>query len=215
MTICALSDTHNKHDELDLSKYPADVLVHAGDFSSGTVNSTMAFLDWLEVQPYEHKILIAGNHDWRCKNDKEWFAKALTYAPSVTYLEDNEITIDGIKFFGSPRSNEFGGWAFMGSEADLAKTWATIPSDTDVLITHGPAYGYHDLVKHAYGRDPHVGSRSLHERKLALQDSLQLHISGHIHEGYGTSETVACKNVCASILDETYKLVNEPIITEI
>ena len=215
MQICHISDTHNQHNGLDMSKYPADVLVHTGDFSSGTATTTLNFLDWFEEQPYEYKILIAGNHDWRCENDKEWFKKALEYAPSVTYLENEEVTINDIKFYGSPYSNEFGGWSFMDGELELSKIWGNIPEDTDILMTHGPSYGYHDLVKRAYGRDPHVGSKSLTERKKELEGSLQYHLSGHIHEGYGISKAGLCTNVCASVLNENYELVNEPIILDI
>lgn len=216
MTLCCLSDTHNKHEELDLSKYPADVLIHAGDFSSGTKNSTLAFLDWMEIQPYKHKILIAGNHDWIPQNDPKWFKKALEYAPSVTYLQDTETVIDGVKFYGSPYSNEFCGWAFMKYDDDLEYIWAEIPSDVDVLITHGPAYKCHDkVIGPTYGRDPYVGSQSLANRKLELDGTLKVHVSGHIHEAYGQSIERNWTNVCACVLNEKYQLVNKPIILEI
>ena len=133
---------------------------------------------------------------------------------NIIYLHDTETTLEGIKFYGSPRSNEFYNWAFMGSEMELSKAWAKIPEDTNVLITHGPAYGYHDLVSRPGDRDPHVGSESLTRRKEILPE-LKLHISGHIHEAYGTSTKGSTTNVCASILNENYQLVNSPILTTI
>ena len=66
MTLCCISDTHGKHDELDLTKYPANVLVHAGYWTGGRDRGfaeTEGFLHWFAVQPFEHKILIAGNHE--------------------------------------------------------------------------------------------------------------------------------------------------------
>lgn len=102
----------------------------------------------------------------------------------------------------------------MGTDQELAKIWSKIPDDTQVLITHGPAYYCNDLVKHAYGRDPHVGSQSLANRKLELQGTLKAHISGHIHEQHGTIGTNPI-NVCASVLDDNYRLTYEPIILEI
>jgi len=210
MKLCCISDTHGKHKQLDLSQYPADVLVHAGDWTGGKdlgLSETVDFLEWLDKQPYKHKVFIAGNHEREIEADTENFKRVLALvAPSVIYLQDSEAIIDGIKFYGSPYSNEFFDWAFMEEEVALSKIWAKIPEDTNVLITHGPSYGYGDIVKRAYGRDPHVGSQSLTNRKKLLP-KLKYHISGHIHEAYG----ITGNNICASVLNEKYQLVNEPI----
>jgi len=215
MELCCISDTHSKHAQLDLTQYPADVLVHAGDWTRSNdleLSETINFLEWLENQPYKHKVLIAGNHEVQVEADIENFKRVLAIiAPSVTFLNDSAVIISGIKFYGSPYSNEFFNWAFMEDEFYLKHRWDKIPDDTQVLITHGPAYGCNDLVKHYRGADPHVGSKSLHYRKLTIQDSLKLHISGHIHEAYG----VTGNSVCASVLDEKYQLVNKPIVMEI
>ena len=217
MKLCCISDTHGKHEQLDLSAYPADVLIHAGDFTArDTKTQVILFLEWFSVQDYTHLILTAGNHEKLIESDPVWFHQALTHFPSITYLQDSEVVIDGIKFYGSPYSNEFCNWAFMEEEIELSKVWDKIPDDTNVLITHGPAYGCNDLVKGAYGRDPHVGSQSLHYRKLSLQGTLKVHISGHIHEAYSQSiGATGCINVCASVLNERYQLVNKPITLEI
>ena len=136
--------------------------------------------------------------------------------PDIIYLQDSEVVIDGIKFYGSPYSNEFCNWAFMEDELELASIWDATPDDTQVLITHGPAYGgSQDLVKRAYGRDPHVGSQSLHYRKLALQGTLKVHVCGHIHEGAGISTSNGITTINASVLDENYNLVNSPTTLEI
>ena len=34
MKICIISDTHGLHEQLDLSKYEADVIIHCGDVSN-------------------------------------------------------------------------------------------------------------------------------------------------------------------------------------
>lgn len=217
MKITAISDTHWQHDKLDLSKYPADVLVHAGDWTKGKdlgLTETIAFFKWFAKQPFKYKICIAGNHELQVEATGDNFIHITNRHKDMIYLNNSEVTIDGIKFYGSPYSNEFGNWAFMGNDVALSKVWAKIPDDTNVLITHGPAYGCNDLVKRSYGTDPHVGSKSLYYRKLSIQDSLQAHISGHIHEAYGIS-TTKCINVCASVLDEKYKLINNPITIEV
>jgi Icc-related predicted phosphoesterase len=214
MKICAISDTHGRHEQLDLSKYPADVLIHAGDWTRGrdlALSETTEFFKWLSVQPFKHKICIAGNHEQQVEvNGIHPMHLYATYG--ITYLQDTSVTIEGINFFGSPRSNNFGNWAFMGTDSEIDKVWQTIPDNTNVLITHGPAYECNDKVNNAYGRDPHVGSKSLKYRKLELAD-LKLHISGHIHENGGNIVTIGnVTNVCASVLDETYNLTHVPVI---
>lgn len=214
LTVVCISDTHGKHRSLDLSTHPGDVLVFAGDWTRGRdlgFSETEDFLQWLSEQPYKHKICIAGNHDVQVEAQQNYFKIIILPSyPDVIYLQDSSITIDGINFYGSPYSNEFFNWAFMEDELALAKRWQQIPDNTDVLITHGPAYGSHDLVKCSYEKDPHVGSQSLTHRKRALQHTLKSHISGHIHEAYGTSKG-SCLNVCPCVLNEQYKLVNDPI----
>lgn len=218
LTICAISDTHGKHLLLDLTSYKADVLVYAGDWTAGhdiAFSETSEFLSWLEEQPFAHKILIAGNHEVTIERYHTHFEEMLQDYPSITYLNNSSTTINGINFFGSPYSNNFYNWAFMEEEPALKKIWAKIPKDTNVLITHGPAYGQMDKVKHPNGRDPNVGSKSLTKIKKSLVGTLKLHISGHIHEASGVEVQDSIINICASVLDEKYKLVNKPKLVTI
>lgn len=217
MTLCCISDTHGRHRDLDLSQYSADVLIHAGDWTKGRdlgLSETKDFLEWLSIQPFTHKIFIAGNHEVAVEASTRYFDEIMLNYPNLIYLQNSETIINGVKFYGSPYSNEFNDWAFMKDDIALSHIWETIPDDTQVLITHGPAYGCHDQVKQAYGRNPHVGSKSLHCRKLALQDTLKVHISGHIHEAAGTSIIANCTNICASVLNENYQLINKPTLIE-
>jgi Icc-related predicted phosphoesterase len=219
MKICCISDTHGKHNQLDLSQYSADVLIHAGDWTARqdySFSETKKFLEWFSKQSFSRKLLIAGNHELQVEADIENFLHLVACYPNITYLHNSEVTINNIKFYGSPYSNEFYNWAFMEKELNLSKIWAKIPEDTNVLITHGPAYKTLDLVASTYGREnPHVGSESLHHRKLTIRDNLKLHISGHIHESYGIKRTPTCINICPSVLDERYQLVNKPIVITI
>ena len=61
LKIIVISDTHCKyHAQLP----PGDILIHCGDFTSiGTENQILEFIQWLKVQHYKHKVVIAGNHD--------------------------------------------------------------------------------------------------------------------------------------------------------
>ena len=216
MKICCISDTHGKHHKLDLSQFKTDILVHAGDFTRSSKSQTevIVFLEWFEAQDFKYKILIAGNHEIMIEKDPDWFWEVLKRFPGITYLENSSTTIDGIKIFGSPCSNSFGNWAFMHNDSGLSRIWDEIPSDIHILISHGPAYGSGDLVNNTFSADPHVGSKSLTARKKELTE-LILHISGHIHEGYGVTQTGDCTNISASVLNERYKLVNDPIVIEI
>jgi hypothetical protein len=62
-------------------------------------------------------------------------------------------------FYGSPWQPEFNhGWAFsLDSEGELRKKWHSIPSNTHVLIIHGPPAGILDFTIN----ERHVGSTSL------------------------------------------------------
>ena len=63
MKIICISDTHNRHAEIDIPI--GEVIIHAGDFSaSGTRSETRDFLKWFSALPHPHKILVAGNHDF-------------------------------------------------------------------------------------------------------------------------------------------------------
>src|SRR5438045_1478414 len=143
--IVLISDTHGLHGEVKLPK--CDVLVHAGDVSNmGRPAEVEAFAKWLSAQPFEDKVVIAGNHDWLFERENA-AARALLvkHCPGVHYLEDSGVELRGLRFWGSPWQPEFCHWAFnIEKREDLAKKWALIPSKTDVLITHGPPRGILD-----------------------------------------------------------------------
>ena len=63
VTFVCLSDTHNRH--RDLNALPmADVLVHTGDFTNfGTYKEVEDFVQWMGEQPHPIKIVVPGNHD--------------------------------------------------------------------------------------------------------------------------------------------------------
>ena len=211
MRITAISDTHNKHKYIDTRAFSnTDILIHAGDFTSnGNAAQTLAFLQWFSDLPVPHKILVAGNHDsFACSSG---FPSMIAQFPSVTYLYNSSVTINGLKIWGSPYSNTFGRWAFMAEDIELADIWEQIPKDTNIVITHGPAYGIGDLVDNDYepGRDKHVGSKTL-TAKLKSLKKLKLHVTGHIHESYSTY-LGKWTTVNASICDANYAPFNQPI----
>ena len=225
MRIVCISDTHNQHDKLSLPK--GDVLIHAGDWTgTGTHKQVISFIRWFASQPHKHKVLIAGNHDitmdkpfyevnWaRFHNKYPFHAHEIkSYVlreEGIHYLEDSEVVIDGVKFYGSPCTPTFGGWAFnVNRGLPLKAVWGNIPRDTDVLVTHGPPYGYGDKLD----TEERVGCKDLLEEIKLVQP--KVHVYGHIHEGYGTYDLGSTKLINPSSCNGSYQLVNEPIVYDL
>jgi len=204
MKLVCMSDTHGMH--WDIGKVPdGDVLIHAGDFTKrGSKDDVRDFNAWLGTLPHEYKLVIAGNHDfWLYRNQ----AKAQKALSNCVYLQDSFVNIEGLLFYGSPWTPRFGNWAFMRERGeDLVEKWAQIPSDIDVLITHGPPFGVLDKT----ARGDYAGCRDLLDRTAYVEN--KLHVFGHIHEGYGY-DNEDCVN--CSICTVTYQPVNRPIVLEV
>jgi Icc-related predicted phosphoesterase len=204
MRFVAISDTHGQHASLSLPD--ADVLIHAGDVSKrGTEQQIKEFLEWFTSLNYRYKILIAGNHDFYLeKVSAEQLADLIP--KNVVYLNESGIEINGIKIWGSPVQPWFHDWAFNRQRgADIKRHWDLIPSDTDILVTHGPVRGILDRT--VYGQD--VGCVDLLDAVRRINPSI--HICGHIHESYGEIYSGETKFINASVLNEDYFLVNSPI----
>jgi predicted phosphohydrolase len=203
MRLVLISDTHNQHHRLVL---PAgDVLVHAGDFTMrGTGPEIAVFGSWLGAQPFAHKVVVAGNHDFLFEREPERARELLP--EDVHYLLDSEVTLGGLRFWGAPWQPWFMDWAFnLKRGPDLAAKWALVPERVDVLITHGPPRGTADRT--ANGED--VGCADLAEALLRVKPRLS--VFGHIHEGYG----VYGDRMNAAACDHRYRLVNPPIVVDL
>ena len=181
MRIIHISDTHTKHEELILPE--GDMIIHSGDFS-GSLASGYCFFEWFEGLDYKYKILVAGNHDSILAMHNNVKEKQMELAKrGIIYLEDSSIEIEGIKFHGSPWTLNYGNYNFMCSEQQIAFYWEKIPNDTNILITHSPAFGILDVAPDKTGLK-NLGSSSLRYKAESLKD-LKYHLIGHIHEGYG------------------------------
>ena len=65
-----LSDTHSYHNKVKMPK--GDVLLHTGDFTmKGRADEIVSFSKWLAKLPYQHKIVVAGNHELTFDIEKE------------------------------------------------------------------------------------------------------------------------------------------------
>jgi Icc-related predicted phosphoesterase len=223
MKLLLLSDTHGRHRKIHTLP-PADVIIHAGDFTShGTMKNCVDFLNWFNALNYEHKICVAGNHDLYMDVDylngggSQSGIDAIL-PPTITYLNESEIVINGFKFWGSPYTPYFFGWAFNAERGhEIQEHWNKIPTDVDVVISHGPPYGYGDACPNF--NDPSgpyikVGCTNLRQ---TLEENIKpsLHVFGHVHAGYGISTNADTLFVNASICNEAYQAVNKSILVEL
>lgn len=207
MKFVTIADTHGKH--ADLSLPSGDVLIHAGDVSmNGRKSEILDFLQWFENQNFENKIIIAGNHDFYFERaPAEEIGKIMPHG--VIYLQDNEIVINGIKIWGSPITPWFFNWAFNRHRgAPIQQHWNVIPSDADIVITHGPIYMTLDTT----AKGQHVGCKDLRDKILEIQPSI--HVCGHIHESYGLASESGIRFINASVVNEKYEVINNPIVFE-
>ncbi len=204
----AISDTHCRHLNLKLPK--GDVLLHAGDISYKGEKKEMAdFLQWFGKLNYTYKIFIAGNHDFFFEKAKPADIESMV-PKDVIYLNDSGININNISVWGSPVTPWFYNWAFNRYRgAAIKKHWDMIPANTDILITHGPAFEFHDVVVNG----TNTGCKDLLHRIKELKP--KVHVCGHIHEGYGNTLIGATRFINASVLNESYELVNKPVVFEL
>lgn len=208
MKLCCISDTHTRHQDI---KVPGcDMLIHAGDFTyNGELRETIDFINWFASCEARHKLLVCGNHEVEISYDLE-FLRELCQKNKIQLLHNEHTVIEGLTIFGSPYSRKFGEWVYMADEADLGTMYDQILPDTDILITHGPAYDRLDWCPNGK-----VGSTAL-AHKLTELSNLKLHVCGHIHESRGTMFKNGLLTVNAAICGIPYRdTILNPITVEI
>lgn len=193
MTILHLSDTHGCHRRLrDLPE--ADVVIHSGDFTmNGSEAEAIDFMNWFCDLPYRYKIFICGNHD-----DCLYEAYIDGLDDNVNYLCNSGIEIEGLKFYGVPM--------FMEDciTDRQSRNYASIPNDTEVLITHSPAYGILD-----FDDDINYGSEEILEI-IPILHNLKAHLFGHIHARNGIMEQNGVIFSNGAIMNADYTILIRP-----
>lgn len=180
ISICSVADVHIPMVNVGLVTEPADILTVSGDLTAGgSIAQLRQFRTWLDAQPQKHKVIIAGNHDF-CLQNKQSEAESILVGDGIHYLRDSSVTIDGIKFYGSPWQPWFYDWAFnLNRGSEIAAKWALIPDDIDVFLVHGPPRGYGDLTCNGdrAGCDDLLAAIKVKKPRYTLY--------GHIHEDTG------------------------------
>jgi len=186
MRITILADLHGFLPE---EVPPCDLLILSGDLTggnwTGASDGTEAkwnawlcgeFREWLHGLEYKKCVIVGGNHDTvllKFSNAFDW-----AWKENATYLCDSGTDFNGVKIWGAPWVKKFDCLAFNLDPVALAKKWALVPSDTDILVCHGPPFMAGDKVQH-----DHVGDTNLRRRIEEIQPRLVT--CGHIHEARG------------------------------
>jgi Icc-related predicted phosphoesterase len=194
LTMVLLSDTHGLHRELSMPA--ADVFLHAGDICMlGDRSAIRDFDRWLGELGYRHCILVPGNHDSPILEDPSLVSNAVV-------LINQGIEIDGLRIWGTP-----GGVVEARSVEERRRLYSMIPMDTDVLITHGPAYSILDSAPRS---DHHGGDQELREAVERVRP--RLHLCGHVHPGRGSWETEHTVYVNGALLSELGDVNPQPTV---
>lgn len=214
MIIDCISDLHGELPDAQKYLPGGDILIIGGDLTaSDKANQYDRFFNWLWPLKYERKILIAGNHDHKLESVIGSF-DSLPFG--FHFLNDSGCDYKGFKIWGSPYTPKYGNWGYMCSRGEeMRKHWDLIPSDIDILITHGPPHGILDQTVRRYEcRGANVGCEELYKVLYTGKVKPKLHAFGHIHEGYGQTivqDFNGCLMVNCSHMNENYEAVNPPI----
>jgi Icc-related predicted phosphoesterase len=224
--IISTSDTHGY---TFVDKVPkCDILCISGDISP--VNMSHGYVtqkSWFESnfisdlkaikKKARNVVFIAGNHDTYLsemniskRNDviRDMLPK------KVHYLCDDLTDIEGIRIYGSPWCNlpVWGDkgppvWNFAERDIVLNNIYQNMPSDIDILITHGPAYGQCDSIcEGSHAGTQYIGSPALRNRLNT--SNVRYVLSGHIHSAQRETWVSDGENKrfysCVSFLNEDY-----------
>lgn len=190
-----------------------DVLVLVGDLlpdARQEVFWTTKFVPWLKQikQWTDFIILVAGNHDFLLETSGERWAGSLP--PSVVYLQNSGVVVNGVKFWGMPFICPVPGWAFERDAFHMMAEYEKVEEGVDVLLTHQPPVAG-TLSRGIRGNE--FGSREIaHWIRLKRP---KLVVCGHIHEGYGRGEVDGIPVFNVARMDVEYYPVNKMVVVEI
>lgn len=203
--VVTISDTHTN---IWPNVPDGDLLIHAGDLTNqGTVQEIQTQIDWLKTLPHRHKVVIAGNHDTYLDPRPRKLLLHHETTPSldwgdIHYLQHSSVRLEFAKrgarvlrIFGAPQiptNEEHPDWAFTYPRYMDAWT-ETVPSNIDVLITHGPPAFHLDVL----------GLGCQHLLRECWRVKPKLHVFGHAHTGRGY-ETIRWDD-----FQKTYELLCE------
>ena len=180
MKVVCLSDTHEMHREVPPIRQRGDLLIHAGDFTffCEKLSIIRDFNAWLGELPFRYRIVVPGNHEHIMYTRPEIHS----LITNATLLINEAVTIEGVRLWGSPVTCDDDAFGCATAE-ERRRLYATIPVDTDIVITHGPAFGILDEERHSRG--VHLGCPEL--RTAIERVKPKFHVFGHVHSGHGAA----------------------------
>lgn len=212
MKTCAIADIHANLPEIP----DCSLLLIAGDITHHGKDS-WAQLDWIIKYfiPWVKSIRdrgievvgIAGNHDFVFQDIGN--IKSIPW----TYLQQSDCYINDVYIVGIPHTPYFCNWAFNAFEHELERMWASAAAKADIILTHGPPYGYCDYIYDVVtGTYKHLGSTSL--RDWIDKNQPKYVICGHLHSGFGIEKCGGTTIINCALTNENYKLVRDPVVFE-
>lgn len=170
---------------------PADIYFHCNDSACGSWfrNKFFNLVKKLDCEV----VAIPGNHDFWLRSllrgDFGTYdeCKQKYFIPDNFHLLcDNEITVKGLRIYGTPWVPWISGhWCWEDYEPNLKAVYDKIPKDLDILVTHTPPRhenkGIDVSLEWDAAKRRHFGSSNLME--AIVEKSPQLVFCGHIHSG--------------------------------
>jgi Icc-related predicted phosphoesterase len=183
--VVVFSDSHNNHNDVEIPD--GDVLIFCGDATEyGSDEEILEFDHFLGKLPHRHKLVTLGNHERAAimRNTPQQIQEK--YFKNATYVQDEQIIINGIKIYLSPWANNMSkladvmikatrGVFYAKNDLEMRAAWNNIPDDVNILVTHCPPYGI---------LDDEMGCKELLARIPSLPH-LKVHLFGHVHSGHG------------------------------
>lgn len=238
MLVCAISDTHGHNLKTKWKIPECDMIIHAGDMTPhGSAESLALFARQMAELPARWKLCVFGNHDRLGAKDTKLATQILAKHGvialtdeliSIPYPRDRSITIYGLPWI-QLNPGDYGKLnpaALNFSNLDIREKLQLIPgrdSDVyiDILISHQPPAGILDENKYGYN----LGSSQLYY-EVTHKVRPRVHVFGHIHESHGVTggemiktpegyDMITTKFINASLVDDDYKPVYEPIMFEV
>jgi len=184
--VVCVSDVHSRRKDIP----DGDLMVIAGDLTDdGTPRDIQQQVDGLNGLPHEHKIAIAGNHDyWLDPRARSHMTGDLSPGHvdwrDIHYLQHSSVTLTfpahgnrQLRIYGAPQIPECGPPYFAFQYPRNHDAWSdTVPSDTDILVTHTPPRHHLDLPIA-------LGCEFLLREIWHVRP--KLHVFGHVHAGRG------------------------------